>query len=87
MNQCSGRSALNAVEAMTQAAAQGPDEGAALAAQLAAFLHADATHAAKVFVSRQLVIVGTDAEARQIAALLYDSSTADLARYAHNPKQ
>ncbi len=76
------RSGLLAVEKMVRESAS-----PGLAAQLAALLHTTATPDAKQFACYQLVAIGTEAEVPAIAALLYDASTADMARYALQPME
>ena len=74
------RAGLLKVEAMVR---ETPSPG--LAASLANLLHTGATPDAKQFACRQLAIIATEAEVKPIAALLYDTSTADMARYALQP--
>lgn len=74
------RKELLRVESMVR---DNPSPG--LAASLASMLHTDASLDAKQFACRQLAVVATEAEVQPIAALLYDASTADMARYALQP--
>jgi len=77
------REALVVVEGMVRDAANGPDGGAALAAELASQLHVPGTtHDAKLFICRQLWIVGTENEVDALAPLLTNPKTTDMARYA-----
>jgi hypothetical protein len=77
------RETLSVVEDMVRDAANGPDGGQALAAELAALLGArGTTHDAKQFICRQLWIIGTENEVAAIAPLLRDPKTSDMARYA-----
>lgn len=76
------RRPLSEVQDMVTEAANGPDAGAALAAELASLLPLCTTYAAKDFLCRQLAVIGTESEAGEIAALLYSDETTHMARYA-----
>lgn len=77
------RETLTVVEDMVREAANGPDGGAALAAEMAALLHdRRTTPDARQFICRQLRVIGTEAEVAALAPLLVDPKTSDMARYA-----
>ncbi|MBI4559483.1 MAG: hypothetical protein HY706_17995 [Candidatus Hydrogenedentes bacterium] len=76
------RQPLNVVEDQVREAVKSSQASKQLAAQLAALLATDATPECKQFVCRQLVLIGTPAEAERLAPLLLDPGTADMARYA-----
>ena len=68
---------LQVVRSATDAASKA-DVGRRLAAVLAA---PDATHAARVFLCQQLLVVGSEAQVPLLAKLLDDPQTAEIARY------
>lgn len=77
------REALTVVEDIVRAAAQGPDAGAGIAADLTdVALDAGSTPDCRQFVLQQLVFVGTPDEAKRLLPLLIEPSTSDDARYA-----
>ena len=77
------REPLTAVQDMVRDAANGPDGGKALAAELGALLgNRGTTHDAKQFICRQLWIIGTESEVADLAPLLTNPDTSDMARYA-----
>jgi len=79
------RELLTQVEDAVQVALASNAESRKLAATLADLLGAGTTADGKLFVCRQLALIGGDAEVAKIAPLLTDPATSDMARYALEP--
>lgn len=79
------REVLTAVQDKVTAALKSPRKKRALAAGLTALLDAGATPDAKQFACRQLALIASAENVPDIAALLEDDATADMARYALEP--
>jgi len=79
------REPLTVVEDMVKVSLQFPAQQKRLAAQLAALLGSQATPDCKLFVCRQLALIGGPENVPAIAPLLLNPKTNDMARYALEP--
>lgn len=79
------REPLTVVEDMVKVTIQFPAQRKILAAQLAALLGSEATKDCKLFVCRQLALIGGPENVPAIAPLLLNADTNDMARYALEP--
>ncbi|MCC6487520.1 MAG: HEAT repeat domain-containing protein [Candidatus Hydrogenedentes bacterium] len=76
------REPLTQVEDWVRINLGSPELSQAIANTLAGLLSTSATKDCKLFVCRQLAVIGTDENVPVIAALLANAETADMARYA-----
>ncbi|MCC6697252.1 MAG: hypothetical protein IT365_16610 [Candidatus Hydrogenedentes bacterium] len=76
------REPLTQVEDWVRVNLNSPELSQAIANTLAGLLAANTTKDCKLFVCRQLAVIGTDENVPAIAVLLANADTADMARYA-----
>ena len=76
------REVLSTVSAMVNAVGDQPSERKVFAATMAAMLGSDASDACKVFLCRQLAIIGSEDEVAALSLLLVEEKFSDMARYA-----
>lgn len=80
------REPLTVVEDLVRASLASEEQSRSVAQELCALLTSPlATHDAKQFVCRQMVLIGTEEHVPSLAPLLGDPKTADMARYALQP--
>lgn len=76
------RDLLSAVSGMVNAVGEHPVERKLFAAKMAALLGSDASDPCKVFLCRQLAIIGTEDQVASLSPLLVEEKYSDMARYA-----
>jgi HEAT repeat protein len=76
------RQDLSQIEALVQQSINTPQQAHQIELQMTSFLASDASLASKQFICRQLGLIGTDYSVPVLAAMLLDSVTAEMGRYA-----
>ena len=75
------RELLSTVSGMVNAVGDHPAERKLFAAKMAAMLGSDASYPCKVFLCRQLAIIGSEDQVVSLSPLLADEKYSDMARY------